>query len=116
MVSVFSPIFFKISSASVIIFSINSLAVIIFLTVPAAIEWSVDFGLGDVKWHTNLMKSGLKLSASIIFRFQLSGIGLSLVSRILEIYNGKIWVEDKVKGEYSQGSKFVVLIPEADEF
>jgi signal transduction histidine kinase len=39
------------------------------------------------------------------------GIGLSLVKKILKNYNGKIWVEDKVKGDYSEGSKFVLLIP-----
>ncbi len=40
------------------------------------------------------------------------GIGLSLVSKIIEGYNGKIWVEDKVKGDYTKGSNFIVLIPE----
>ena len=42
------------------------------------------------------------------------GIGLSLVSKIIEIFKGKIWVEDKVKGDYSQGSKFIVLLPKAN--
>ncbi len=42
------------------------------------------------------------------------GIGLSLVKKIIESYNGQIWVEDKVKGDYNQGSNFVVLIPEAE--
>jgi len=37
--------------------------------------------------------------------------GLSLVKKILKNYKGKIWVEDKVKGDYSKGSKFVLLIP-----
>ncbi len=40
------------------------------------------------------------------------GIGLSLVRKILTTYKGQIWVEDKVKGDYSKGSNFVVLIPE----
>ncbi len=39
------------------------------------------------------------------------GIGLSLVKKILKSYKSKIWVEDKVKGDYSEGSKFVLLIP-----
>ncbi len=39
------------------------------------------------------------------------GIGLSLVSKIMDIFKGKIWVEDKVKGDFSQGSKFIVLLP-----
>ena len=39
------------------------------------------------------------------------GIGLSLVKLILKNNKGKIWVENKVEGDYSQGSKFIVLIP-----
>jgi PAS domain S-box-containing protein len=41
------------------------------------------------------------------------GLGLSLVNEILQIFNGKIWVEDKVKGDYTKGSKFIILLPEA---
>ena len=41
------------------------------------------------------------------------GLGLSLVTKILESYNGEIWVEDKVKGDHSKGSNFVILVPEA---
>ncbi len=41
------------------------------------------------------------------------GLGLSLVNIIVNKYNGKIWVEDRVKGDYKQGSNFVVLIPKA---
>ena len=41
------------------------------------------------------------------------GLGLSLVSKIIEYYNGKIWVEDKVIGDYSQGSNFILLLLEA---
>ncbi len=38
------------------------------------------------------------------------GIGLSLVTKIVESYEGKIWVEDKVKGDHTQGSNFIVLL------
>jgi signal transduction histidine kinase len=41
------------------------------------------------------------------------GLGLSLVKKITESYNGVIWVEDKVKGDYKQGSNFVILLQEA---
>jgi len=41
------------------------------------------------------------------------GLGLSLVKKVLDTYNGMIWVEDKVKGEHSKGSNFILLIPEA---
>ncbi|TFG15169.1 MAG: PAS domain-containing sensor histidine kinase [Promethearchaeota archaeon] len=42
------------------------------------------------------------------------GLGLSLVKKIVENYKGQIWVEDKVKGDYSKGSNFVLMLPEAD--
>jgi len=29
-------------------------------------------------------------------------------------YNGKIWIEDRIKGDYSKGSNVVALIPEAE--
>ncbi len=41
------------------------------------------------------------------------GIGLSLVKKIIESYNGKIWVENRIKDDYSQGSNFIIEIPEA---
>lgn len=41
------------------------------------------------------------------------GLGLSLVKKIVESYNGDIWVEDRVKGDYKQGSNFVILLQEA---
>jgi PAS domain S-box-containing protein len=42
------------------------------------------------------------------------GFGLTLVKKIIEIYKGKIWIEDRVKGDYTQGSNFVFLIPKAN--
>ncbi|TFF98573.1 MAG: hypothetical protein EU541_06660 [Promethearchaeota archaeon] len=38
------------------------------------------------------------------------GIGLSLVKTIIDSYDGKIWVENRVKGDYTQGSNFIVLL------
>ncbi|MBY8985374.1 MAG: PAS domain-containing protein [Candidatus Lokiarchaeota archaeon] len=40
------------------------------------------------------------------------GLGLSLVKKIVDSYQGDIWVEDRTKGDYKQGSKFVVLLHE----
>ncbi len=39
------------------------------------------------------------------------GLGLSLVKKIIENYGGKIWVEDKFKGDPSKGSNFILTIP-----
>ncbi len=41
------------------------------------------------------------------------GIGLSFITEIIKLYKGKIWVEDRIKGDHSKGSNFIVLIPEA---
>jgi PAS domain S-box-containing protein len=40
-----------------------------------------------------------------------SGLGLSLVKKVVDKYKGKIWVKDKVKGDFKKGSIFVMLIP-----
>jgi len=39
------------------------------------------------------------------------GIGLTLVKRIIDSYNGQIWVEDRVPNDYTQGCNFIILIP-----
>jgi signal transduction histidine kinase len=38
------------------------------------------------------------------------GIGLSLVKKIIEEYTGKIWVENRIKGDHTKGSNFIVLL------
>ena len=39
------------------------------------------------------------------------GIGLSLVAKLIGLYGGDIWVENRVKGDSTKGSNFVILIP-----
>ncbi len=41
------------------------------------------------------------------------GIGLSLVKKIIESYSGKIWVENRVMDDHTQGSNFILEIPES---
>ncbi len=43
-----------------------------------------------------------------------SGIGLTLVQRILQRYGGQIWVEDRIAGNHSQGANFVVRMPRGE--
>ncbi|MBD3405313.1 MAG: PAS domain S-box protein [Candidatus Lokiarchaeota archaeon] len=39
------------------------------------------------------------------------GLGLTLVDAIVEHIGGRIWVEDRVEGDHTQGSKFILEIP-----
>ncbi|MFX1562236.1 MAG: PAS domain S-box protein [Promethearchaeota archaeon] len=38
-----------------------------------------------------------------------SGIGLTLVHRIILRYGGQIWVEDRIRGDHTKGANFVIL-------
>ncbi|HEC39295.1 MAG TPA: PAS domain-containing sensor histidine kinase [bacterium] len=40
------------------------------------------------------------------------GFGLSVVKKLVEMYNGKLWVENRIKNDYTKGSNFILLIPE----
>ncbi|MGA9141263.1 MAG: PAS domain S-box protein [Methanocella sp.] len=42
-----------------------------------------------------------------------SGLGLYLVKTLVESYGGLVWAEDRVPGDCSKGSRFVVLLPAA---
>lgn len=39
------------------------------------------------------------------------GLGLILTKKILEVHNGKIRVQNRIKGEYQKGSNFIVFLP-----
>jgi signal transduction histidine kinase len=41
------------------------------------------------------------------------GLGLYLVRRLVEDQGGKVWVEDRVAGDWARGAKFVVQLPAA---
>ncbi|TFG18216.1 MAG: PAS domain-containing sensor histidine kinase [Promethearchaeota archaeon] len=44
--------------------------------------------------------------------FNRLGLGLSLVKKLIENYSGKIWVEDRVEGDSTQGSNFILMLKE----
>ncbi len=39
------------------------------------------------------------------------GFGLTLIKKVIESYNGKIWVENRIPEDFTKGANFVVLIP-----
>ena len=39
------------------------------------------------------------------------GLGLSLVAKLIDLCDGKIWVEDRIELDYSKGSNFIIQIP-----
>jgi PAS domain S-box-containing protein len=39
------------------------------------------------------------------------GLGLYLVKSLVESYQGKVWAEDRVKGDHTKGARFVVMLP-----
>jgi signal transduction histidine kinase len=41
------------------------------------------------------------------------GLGLYLVRTLIEGFRGKVWVEDRVRGDYTKGTRFVVMLPVA---
>jgi PAS domain S-box-containing protein len=39
------------------------------------------------------------------------GLGLYLVRSLVDSYHGRVWVENRVPGDYSKGSRFIVMLP-----
>ncbi len=72
----------------------------------------VEFVDNGIRISDTMKKTIFKGIATYKKRVKGMGLGLLLVKRILDRYKAEIWVEDKIKGDLSQGSNFVVLIPE----
>ncbi|WP_158308917.1 PAS domain-containing sensor histidine kinase [Methanocella arvoryzae] len=43
------------------------------------------------------------------------GFGLCLTKILVDDFNGRFWVEDRVSGDYTMGSRFVVLLPAVEK-
>ena len=42
------------------------------------------------------------------------GLGLSIVSTLVDKFGGKIWVEDRAKDDFTKGSVFKIMLPKAE--
>lgn len=69
----------------------------------------IDNGLGISDTHKTTIFERGALETSSFYRL---GLGLSLVKRLVESYDGRIWVKDRIEGDYTKGSKFNLLIKE----
>jgi signal transduction histidine kinase len=44
-----------------------------------------------------------------------SGLGLYIVKSLVGDFKGRVWVEDRIPGNYREGCKFIVILPEFDQ-
>ncbi|MHA1723416.1 MAG: PAS domain S-box protein [Promethearchaeota archaeon] len=73
----------------------------------AKIEF-IDNGRGIEDERKEMIFSMEKMRESKSFRM---GIELYLTKLIIDSYKGKIWVENRITGDHSKGSKFLILLP-----
>lgn len=43
------------------------------------------------------------------------GLGLELVNTLVKDFGGRVWVEDRVAGDYAKGARFVVMLPAVEK-
>jgi PAS domain S-box-containing protein len=76
-------------------------------------------------WRTEIADRGMGIPDSdkkqVFDRFRRgntkvtgTGLGLFVVASIAKAHGGKVWAEDRVPGDSTQGTKMVVLLPKAD--
>lgn len=94
---------------------------------PVEIEVSIDHGSHDGRdmWCVSVADHGPGIEddvkESIFNRFTESslstkggsGLGLYITRTLVESYKGKVWVEDRVRGDRSKGSVFKLRLPKA---
>ena len=77
-------------------------------------DWRLEFkdrGRGIGYGYKNIIFNRMEMAGESA---QGSGLGLTIVKYIVLSYGGKIWVEDRVRDDLTQGSNFIVLLPKGD--
>jgi signal transduction histidine kinase len=47
--------------------------------------------------------------------FKRFGLGLLLVKEVIQNLNGRVWAEDRIKGDFKKGTKIIVVIPKTQK-
>jgi len=69
----------------------------------------IDNGIGiPNKMKENILKGDYKKRESSMGM----GIGLTLIHTLTKSFNGSLYIEDKVKGDYTKGTNFILVFPE----
>ena len=40
-----------------------------------------------------------------------SGLGLGLVKALMDLFNGRVWIEDRIIGNHTRGCRFIIALP-----
>jgi len=93
---------------------------------PLEIEVTVEKSVRDNQryWRVSIGDHGRgiqdEVKAVVFDRFSKAprrkgeGMGLHIVSTLTKRYGGKVWVEDRVKGDYAKGAVFKIDLPAVD--
>ncbi len=71
-----------------------------------------DNGPGIPDEQKKILFADIKMSESKAIR---RGLGLQLVKTLVQSFQGKVWVEDRVKGDHTKGARFVVMLPAVEK-
>jgi signal transduction histidine kinase len=85
------------------------------------VELDLDEDENGAVWIARIIDYGQGIEpekkASLFNRFMIgakgTGLGLSVAKTLTEVFNGKIAVDDRVPGDFSKGSVFIVTLPVA---
>jgi len=85
------------------------------------VEIEPKYDQDQIFWTTRVIDYGFGIEpekkAKLFNRFMSgaegTGLGLSVAKTLTEVFGGKIAIEDRVPGDYSQGSVFIVILPAA---